>query len=231
MTESWTSGDWTILDSHGDAGAFHAGTPEPARSVTFHTVDRPTLALGSAQTSSDVDHRVAAALGVDVVQRRSGGGAVLMLPGEFVWMDVVIPAGDRRWNDDVAAAMIWVGEWWVEALATLGVRGQVHADRLIRDEWSAQVCWTGVGTGEVLAGKPVGEPAGKPVGKVVGISQRRTRELARFQTMCHLRWHPELVAALVAPSRPTAVELAACAQVVPATVDAVRTALLATVPA
>ena len=139
MTESWTSGSWTITDSHGDAGAFHARTPEATRSVTFHTVDRPTLALGSAQSPTDVDGRIAAALGIDVVQRRSGGGAVLMVPGELVWMDVVVPAGDPRWTDDVAAAMIWVGEWWVEALASLGVPGRVHTERLIRDDWSAQV--------------------------------------------------------------------------------------------
>lgn len=227
MTDSRTSGGWTISDSHGDAGAFHARTPEAARSVTFHTVDRPTLALGSAQTPADVDGRVAAALGIDVVQRRSGGGAVLMIPDEFVWMDVVVPAGDPRWTDDVAAAMIWVGEWWVEALASLGVPGRVHTGRLIRDEWSAQVCWTGVGTGEVMA---AGAVAGKVAGKLVGISQRRTRELARFQTMCHLRWHPELVAALVTAPRPAAAALAPVAACVPATAAAVRAALLATLP-
>ena len=113
---------WLIHHTHGDTAAFHAATPDPVRSVTFHTVARPTLALGSAQQPSDVDTRVAEALGVEVVQRRSGGGAVLMLPGEFVWADVVIPASDPLWSPDVAQAMVWVGEWWVAALAALGVR-------------------------------------------------------------------------------------------------------------
>jgi hypothetical protein len=45
-------------------------------------------------------------------------------------------------------------------------------------------------------------------GKLVGVAQRRTRTAARFQSMCHLTWRPELVAALVAPPRPTALELA-----------------------
>jgi lipoate-protein ligase A len=215
---------WRISDSHGDAGAFHTRAPEPTRQVTFHTVEHPTLALGSAQSTSDVDGRVAAALGVEVVQRRSGGGAVLMLPGEFVWMDVVIPAGDPKWSDDVAGAMRWVGEWWAEALASLGVPGRVHDGRMVRDEWSGQVCWSGVGTGEVLG------TVRTPAGKIVGISQRRTRTSARFQTMCHLRWHPELVAALVAAPRPAAAALASSAEVVPATAATVRAALLATIP-
>jgi lipoate-protein ligase A len=212
---------WTILDSHGDAGTFHARTPDPVRSITFHTVATPTLVLGSSQPMSDVDHEVARALRIDVVQRRSGGGAVLLLPDEFVWVDVVVPADDPRWSDDVGAAMWWVGQWWADALARLGVSGRVHPGPLVRDQWSSQVCWTGIGAGEVMSMD----------GKLVGISQRRTRELARFQSMCHLRWRPELAAALVAPPRPAAAALAASSAVVTATADAVRAALLATLPA
>lgn len=210
---------WTILDAQGDAGEFHTRTPEPVRSVTFHRVPGPTLALGSSQSPSDVDHRVASAMGVQVVKRRSGGGAVLMVPDEFVWVDVVVPAGDPRWSDDVGAAMWWVGEWWASALAALGVASRVHTGRLVRDDWSTQVCWTGLGAGEVVDERGA---------KLVGISQRRTRELARFQSMCHLVWRPELVAALVAPPRPSAVQLAPAAAVVPARADQVRRALLDT---
>lgn len=206
---------WRIQHSHGDAAAFHASVPPAERSVTFHAVDRPTLVLGSAQRPDAVDHRVAHALGVEVVGRRSGGGAVLLLPGEFVWADVVLPAGDPLWLDDVGAAMRWVGEWWASALGVLGTHGAVHLGGLVASRWSRQVCWAGVGTGEVMAGPS----------KLVGISQRRTRTSARFQTMCHLAWRPELVAALVAPgddgARPVAAELASCAAVVASTADRV----------
>lgn len=218
---------WLIHHTHGDTAAFHAATPDPVRSVTFHTVARPTLALGSAQQSSDVDTRVAEALGVEVVQRRSGGGAVLMLPGEFVWADVVIPASDPLWSPDVAQAMVWVGEWWVAALAAVGVPGDVHRARLVSDEWSRQVCWTGVGTGEVVV---PGLGVGVRPRKVVGISQRRTRDLARFQTMIHLRWRPELVAALVAAPRPAAAMLAPAAAAPPLEPAALHQALLAALP-
>ncbi|MCY7299408.1 MAG: hypothetical protein LH616_09390 [Ilumatobacteraceae bacterium] len=194
-------GEWKVVDSHGDAGAFHSTDPAARRSATFHTVAQPTLVLGSAQPESDVDVRVAGALGVEVVRRRSGGGAVLLMPGEFLWLDLVIPAADPLWLADVAQAMVWVGELWQRALAELGVAGEVHRGGLITNVWSRQVCFAGVGTGEVMAGNS----------KLVGISQRRTREYARFQSMCHLQWRPELVTALVAAPRPPATSLAAAA--------------------
>jgi lipoate-protein ligase A len=195
---------WIVEHVHGDAGGFHASDPVAQRSATFLTVAEPTLVLGSAQRDNDVDRRVADALGVEVVRRRSGGGAVLLLPGEFVWLDLVIPAGDELWLADVAQAMVWVGELWRAAFAELGIAGEVHRGPMITTAWSRQVCFAGVGTGELLQG----------VGKLVGVSQRRTREYARFQSMCHLRWRPEIVAALVAAPRPEPAQLAtvtACA--------------------
>ncbi|HQZ35032.1 MAG TPA: hypothetical protein PK020_11440 [Ilumatobacteraceae bacterium] len=214
------AGDWLMAHSHGDAGVFHSTNPFPRRSATFHTVERPTLALGSAQPDRDVDERVARALRVDVVRRRSGGGAVLLIPGEFLWLDLVLPADDALWLADVAQAMVWVGELWQRALAASGVAGEVHREGLITTPWSRQVCFAGVGTGEVMAGGS----------KLVGISQRRTREFARFQSMCHLRWRPELAAALVAAPRPSAAMLAAVTRPVGVDGDVLSASLQAVLP-
>lgn len=208
-------GSWRVFSSNGDAGAFHSTEPRTGRSATFHSVERPTLVLGSAQPDSDVNHRVATALGVDVVRRRSGGGAVLLMPDEVIWLDVVIPAGDPLWLADVGLAMVWVGELWRRALAELGVVGEVHRRGLVTTEWSRQVCFAGVGTGEVMSG----------ASKLVGVSQRRTREYARFQSMCHLRWRPELVAALVCPPHPRAATIATAARAVEAAPRALRASL------
>jgi lipoate---protein ligase len=212
---------WDIRDTFGDTAHFHATDPAPVRSATFHRVDRPTLALGSAQAVERVQRRVADALDVDVVRRRSGGGGVLLLPDEFVWLDVVVPSGDPLWCADVGRAMVWVGECWQSALASLGVAGEVHRGALVAGAWSRDVCFAGVGTGEVMAG----------AAKLVGISQRRTREWARFQTMAHLRWRPELAAALVAAPAPSAAALAGLVAAVPHTADAVRSALLTSLAA
>lgn len=211
------SSDWLLRDSVGDASEFHSADPQPRRSATFHMVGAATLVLGSAQRASDVDQRVADALGITVVQRRSGGGAVLLVPGEFMWLDLVIPSTDPLWLDDVGQAMVWVGELWQRAFSELGIKATVNTTVTTRQEapWSRQVCFAGLGFGEVVVGGT----------KLVGISQRRTRAAARFQSLCHFRWRPELVAALVAAPRPSAPVLAARVAAVAEPADQVRAAL------
>lgn len=212
---------WLVHASVGDAGEFHAADPAPIRSATFYNVERTTLVLGSAQSTADVDRRVAAALGVDVVKRRSGGGAVLLVPGEFVWLDLVIPADDALWVADVGRAMEWVGELWRRALRDLGVAGDVSTTAGGGDaRWAKQVCFAGIGAGEVV----------RDGRKIVGVSQRRTRAAARFQSLCHTRWRPELVAALVAPPRPNVVDLAVSVAPVGAAAAEIRDALLHHLP-
>lgn len=191
---------WRVIRAVGDAGVVHATDPEPVRSATFQSVDRPTYVFGSTQPDSSVEARVAQSLGIHRVRRRSGGAGVLLMPGEFVWLDLVIPSDDPLWSDDVADAMRWAGGLWQRALDRLGVATERHEGSLVTTQWSAAVCFTGRGAGELLMPESSA--------KVVGISQRRTRHWARVQTMCHLRWRPELMAALTAAPRPTAAELA-----------------------
>ncbi len=212
------SAEWLVTESEGDAGEFHLTDPQPVRSATFYAVSATTLVLGSAQRD-DVADRVARALDIAVVRRRSGGGAVLLVPGEFVWLDLVIPVGDKLWVDDVAAAMLWVGELWQRALGELRVATAVSIES-VRSPWSQQVCFAGVGSGEVVFNDR----------KFVGVSQRRTRAAARFQSLCHLRWRPELVAALVASPRPLATDLVNGVATVAASADAVRDALVRHLP-
>lgn len=205
-------------------GVFHAASVldgAVSRTATFVGVTRTTLVRGSSQPADRVDTAEAERRGVDVVGRRSGGGAVLLVPGEFVWLDLCIGVDDPLWCDDVARAMIWVGELWVAALASLGLGGEVHRGALQPSPWSTDVCWTGRGTGEVV------DPDGR---KVVGISQRRSRHGARFQSMAHLTWRPDLVAALVASPGPSADEIEPAAAVVAATGEALEAALVAHLP-
>jgi lipoate-protein ligase A len=187
----------------GDAGVFHAASPDgdAGRSATWFDVDRPALVLGSAQRAAVVDVDACVRHGVDVVQRRSGGGAVLMMPGEMLWLDVVVPRGDPLWHDDIGRAMWWLGEVWAEALAEVeppgGPGAAVHHGPVLHTPWSGLVCWDGVGAGEVMV-------AGA---KAVGISQRRTRHWLRLQSSIHLAWRPELLADVLAEPRPSVGEL------------------------
>jgi lipoate-protein ligase A len=215
---------WSVEQHTGDARSFHALAPSPGAGARLAWVVSPSaaaLVLGSAQRDDAVDRRVADALGIDIARRRSGGGAVLVVPGEMVWVDLLITSADPLWDADVGRSMHWVGAAWQAALSGLGVAGDVHRGALIRTAWSPAVCFAGTGAGEVIDRRGA---------KLVGIAQRRSRDWARFQTMCHLRWRPELVAALVSPPRPTAAELAEVTATVSAPPDVVIESLLSHLP-
>lgn len=183
------------------------------------------LVLGSAQRDDVVDHGACAAAGVEVVRRRSGGGAVLVEPASVLWLDVVLPAGDPLWDADVGRAFVWLGEAWAEALDDVGVATTVHRGPLLRSRWSDLVCFAGLGPGELT------DPSGR---KVLGISQRRTRAGARFQCAVLGAWEPTKLTALLAMSpaeRETAAgELAQVAVGLGAVLDEVLPALLRRLP-
>ena len=56
-----------------------------------------------------MDHEACERAGVAVVRRRSGGGAVLLVPGEVTWLDVIVPPGSAGWSDDAHVPMVWLG--------------------------------------------------------------------------------------------------------------------------
>jgi lipoate-protein ligase A len=184
---------WAVEHLQGSPGDFHARPlpDEPTRAVWVCEPDRPALVLGSAQRDGVVDHAACAAAGVEVVRRRSGGGAVLVVPGDLLWVDVILPADDPLWQHDVGRAFLWLGDAWAAALRELGFEVGVHQGALRRPRWSDLVCFAGLGPGEV-------ELAGDPPRKVVGLSQRRTRAAARFQCAALLRWDPAALVPLLA---------------------------------
>ncbi|MCB0999726.1 MAG: lipoate--protein ligase family protein [Acidimicrobiales bacterium] len=195
---------WRTGVRRATGGELHARRPDgDGRVAEWYEVTRPAIVLGSAQPEDVVDRVAAGAAGVDVVRRHSGGGAVLLVPGEFLWLDVVVPRDDPLWSDDVGAAMWWLGEVWAEALVAVGAPGApgatVHRGPLQHTRWSRLVCFDGVGAGEVVIGER----------KAVGISQRRTRDAIRLQSSLHLVWRPDLLVSLLAPAPhlPTAADL------------------------
>jgi lipoate-protein ligase A len=182
--------DWSVEHHVGTAAELHHLVVPAARTVVVLEVSRPALVLGSTQSDAVVDHRATSAAGVDVVRRRSGGGAVLLVPGEHVWVDVVLPADDRRWVHDVESSSWWLGEAWAAALAAVVPAGspvEVHRGGVSDRELGRRVCFAATGPGEVSVG-------GR---KLVGVSQRRTRELARFQCVVHRRFDPMGTTALL----------------------------------
>jgi lipoate-protein ligase A len=185
---------WERRRLSGPAADLHAEPlpAEPARAVWVLEATAPALVLGSTQSEELVDGEAAAAAGIELARRRSGGGAVLVVPGETAWVDVILPAGDALWDDDIARAARWVGRTWRSALAALGVTPtDVHEGPLACGPLGRLVCFAAVGAGELTV------PGGDGSRKVVGISQRRTRAGARFQCAAYRRWEPEPLARLL----------------------------------
>jgi lipoate-protein ligase A len=174
---------WRVEDHRGPASA-HVALPEPAgRTLRRLQVERPALILGSSQPAEHVDEAAAARAGIEIARRRSGGGAVLVGPGLALWWDVFIPPGDPLWDQDVGRAFYWLGQVWAETLRALGHPASCYQGPMRHSPWSRQVCFAGVGPGEVLVD-------GR---KAVGMSQRRTRAGALFQCCVMLDWEPSVL--------------------------------------
>jgi len=180
----------TVRELHERSAALLSGPEEMTRVArVLQPVDR-ALVLGSTQPLTSVDQGACVIAGVDIVRRRSGGGAVLVDAPSLLWVDLVVPAGDPLWCPDVGRAAWWVGEVWSEALDRAGMGGtEVWKGPMVRNRWSSLVCFAGLGAGEVVS-------AAGP--KVVGISQRRTRHGALFQCGCVLDWAPQRLLGLLA---------------------------------
>ena len=179
---------WPQHELRDSAEALHHSTLPARRGVWFMMPLRPAIVVGSSQKVSDINSDFCESNGIDVVRRRSWGGAVYVHPSDSLWIDVVIPRDDPLWVDDVGRAMWWLGDYFAELLTSLGQGSfAVHRQAVVTNNWSSALCFAGVGAGEVLR-----NANGANQGKVVGISQRRTRDFARFQCIAYSAWDVEI---------------------------------------
>lgn len=157
----------------GPAGELHERPIVAAANVEILEITRPAVVLGSTQSFDVVNMSRASELGFDVVRRRSGGGVVILQPDDHAWIDVTVPREHHLWSDDVEHASWWLGEVWCDVLRDLDPVGEwrVWRDKLVASAPERVVCFASVGPGEVVRSNR----------KVVGVSQRRTKDAARFQ--------------------------------------------------
>ena len=148
---------------------------------------RPALVLGSAQPTTASTATRARPPGSTWSAAAAGAAPCWSSRARCCGSTWCCRPATSLWQDDVGRAFHWVGEAWAAALGELGVTAAVHRGRLVRATWSAEVCFAGLGPGEVTV-------EGR---KVVGISQRRTRAAARFQCAALGRWDPAAIVPLL----------------------------------
>ncbi len=219
---------WSVSIVEGGASELLGDSvPSDTRELRVCQVTRPSLVMGSTQPQSHLDSNAASQ--IEVVRRRSGGGAVLLMPGEAVWVEISVPHGDPLWEPDIGRAFWWLGELWAAVLASLGEGPlSLHRGKPVGGRWSSYCCFAGLGSGEITAKGH----------KVLGISQRRTRQGSLFQCALALRSRPSELIGLLALSeseRPEALaaleQVAGSGQVIDRTAAEVQGALLEFFPA
>ena len=146
----------------------------------------PTLVLGGNQSRDviDVDRTGSMAL-----RRRKGGGGLVLLQPDDLWIDWWIPVDDLRWSSDVRRSAILVGHWWHDVLvSTISGEVRVHEGPLEGEPAHRVVCFAGCGPGEVFV-------AGR---KAVGVTQWRVREGVFLSSVLPAQASSDVVALLAA---------------------------------
>ena len=188
----------------GSAVDFHARPlpTDPHPHIWWFTPNQSALVLGSTQNLSIVDSTECRKRGIEIVKRRSGGGAVLLSSETTVWIDVVLPATHELSVSDIGQAPLWLGKLFQQVLTDLGVVDlTLHETAMEKTDWSTLICFAGRGPGEVFTNDGC---------KIVGISQRRTREWVRFQIVVSLAWRPEILLALINVPKPNLEDIFHC---------------------
>jgi lipoate-protein ligase A len=132
--------------------------------------------------ASVVDLERCASMGVDVIPRRAGGGA-LLLDENVVCGAIALPISEVA--SDVTESYRWLGDLLAHSLRGLGIRARrldidearrdVAALRSAKASSLLNTCYGALSPHEVVVDTPEG------AAKLVGLAQVRRREVALFQ--------------------------------------------------
>jgi lipoate-protein ligase A len=172
--------------------------PDGPTCVRWYTVSAPAVVLGLGswqQRGAIVDESRCRAVGVQLLARRAGGGAVLLDDG-MLCAAICVPLPNPRVPADLTASYRWLGDGLAAALRALGVqriervevaqaRADVSALRTRTDPVGPlllQTCYAALSPHEVVVYRQPGGPS-----KIVGLAQVRRRHAALFQLGVLLR--------------------------------------------
>lgn len=173
---------WLSQQNIGSVNDLHSYTCDKSQLLAI--LNRPTsdsIVLGSSQSMTLLDSEKIKKTQIEICKRKTGGGLVYIDKVHDIWIDIYIPTTSSLYEINISKSFNWLGNTWIETLTELNRQLepnlQIVKTKSKTDELSSLVCFAGLNHGEVLYCDR----------KVVGISQRRNKELAKFQ--CQLTYN------------------------------------------
>ena len=175
-----------LHEAPADALAADEALLDQAPGERWYVATQPAVVLGLAlhrRAASVLDLERCARAGVQVLERRAGGGALLLDEGMLCYA-VAVRLPDPRVPDDVTASYRWLGQHFAARLRGLGVSARlVQVDQARADvaqhrhDPLGTTCFGVLSPHEVVVGSA----------KVVGLAQVRRRHAVLFQVGVLLR--------------------------------------------
>jgi lipoate-protein ligase A len=200
--------------------------------VRWYTVTAPAVVYGLGlrhRLDAVLDRARCEAAGVEVLERRAGGGLVL-LDEQMLCCAICLPIGHPLVTTDLTESYRWLGERFTSALRGIGLaearrieveeaRGDVAHLRASSDPVDGLLlatCYGALSPHEVVLGNA----------KVVGLAQVRRRHAALFQVGVLLRDQSPLSDFLLVPEEATRERLRAALRTRTAGIGSLEQALL-----
>lgn len=131
VTGTWRDYEWQIIETPALTPALHVAMDEVlAKEVAsgrrgpclrFWEWERPAIILGGFQSlRNEVDMEAAAEFGIETVRRITGGGAMLVEPGNSVTYSLYVP-GELVRDMSFADSYAFLDDWALKALISLGI--------------------------------------------------------------------------------------------------------------
>lgn len=131
LGRTWRDFEWQILDAAAQPPAMHLALDDVlarevasgrrAPTLRIWEWERPAIIIGNFQSlRNEVDMEACDRLGVEVVRRVTGGGAMFVEPGSTITYSLYAP-GELVEGMDVAQSYAFLDGWVLKALNDLGV--------------------------------------------------------------------------------------------------------------
>ena len=134
------------------------------------------VVIGSTQKISPALHDYSIRHTTPIHRRSSGGSAVIIEPGNSIWIDIFLPPNDPLASTSIEKTFEVASVGWTAVLASFGVVAETYRGSYSLKSGYREICFAGRAHGEILVDQK----------KVVGMAQRRRRIGTYIHTMAYI---------------------------------------------